>query len=62
MDNITKGFIEAAKRYPYYSKGFAALTIIKSDKIPTAGVDKYWRIYINESLYQLVRRKKSRGC
>lgn len=40
-------FYKAIKVYPYYARGFLSLEIVETDKIPTAGVDKYWRIYIN---------------
>jgi predicted metal-dependent peptidase len=48
--DIFEGLYRAAEQYPYYARGFAALTPVEkkiSDggENPTLGVDKYWRLY-----------------
>jgi len=47
MNLIVRALYQASIAYPYYTKGFMAMKIVETDKIPTAGVDKYWRLYIN---------------
>ena len=51
--DIYTALSRATKKYPYYARGFAALTPVKSDAFiksfgPTFGVDKYWRLYWSE--------------
>lgn len=53
--DISKAMYEAMEKYPYYARGFAAMTPIKKVILthggkgtPTLGVDKYWRIYWSE--------------
>jgi predicted metal-dependent peptidase len=51
MAKIHEAFLKASIHYPYYARGFAALTPIESDSVvdfmgnPTFAVDKYWRFY-----------------
>ena len=46
---IHKWLYAAADKYPYYARGFAAMTpvqkLIAPCGTPTIGVDKYWRLY-----------------
>ena len=48
--DISKALFLAMQKYPYYSRGFMALTPVNKDisalgEKPILGVDKYWRIY-----------------
>ena len=49
MDEIAKALHAATTMFPYYARGFAALTpiekVIDVGGGPTLGVDKYWRLY-----------------
>ena len=69
MSQISKTVVRALKKaqdeYPYFSRGFQALTFVESDQVPTMGVDKYWRVYYNPtfceenkiSLYNVIRHE-----
>lgn len=35
------------KIYPYLSDAIMSITLVASEKVPTMGVDKYWRCYYN---------------
>lgn len=52
MKKIVRALHEATTKYPYYARGFAALTPIERTIDigggPTLGVDKYWRLYWSE--------------
>ena len=56
---------QAQEEYPYYSRGFQALTFVPDERVPTMGVDKYWRVYYNptwctknvHTLYNVVRHE-----
>jgi predicted metal-dependent peptidase len=55
MSIIDKAIFKAIEAWPYYARGFAAMTPIKEDRVPTCGVDKYWRLYWNEDFLRSVR-------
>ncbi len=46
---INKALYMATQKYPYYARGFAAMTPVEktilSNGKPTLAIDKYWRIY-----------------
>lgn len=52
MKRISRALYKATQRYPYYARGFAALTpvkkLIKSGGRATVGVDKNWRLYFSD--------------
>jgi predicted metal-dependent peptidase len=45
--NTQEAMLAARLARPYYAKALAALHIVESETVPTMGVDKYWRLYIN---------------
>lgn len=54
--DIVQAMCLAMEAFPYYARGFAAMTPVKKlitfgDK-PTLGVDKYWRLYWSPEAFQ----------
>ena len=49
MNDIHGHLFKAIEQYPYFARGFAAMTLIEKTVLingrPTFGVDKYWRLY-----------------
>ena len=48
-------FAAATLAYPYYARGFAALTPVQTPGIPTAGVDAHWRLYYSDPEWRWAR-------
>lgn len=57
MQSIERWLLLAAEAYPYYARGFAALTPVERrvDPGPTIAVDKYWRLYWTPEALQHLR-------
>jgi predicted metal-dependent peptidase len=56
---IAKALFQATNKYPYYARGFSALTPVKIEKSPafsTFGVDKYWRLYYSDEALEEYKR------
>lgn len=47
-DEIIKGLFQASTEYPYFSKGFMALTPVEKNDIETLAVDTSWRLYYSK--------------
>lgn len=44
---IEEAIFRSIKKYPYFARGFLAMTAIREDRCKTMGIDKYWRLYYN---------------
>ena len=49
------------KNAPYLGAALWRMRIIKSDRVPTAGVDKWWRLYVNSDFVAKVSTEELAG-